>query len=172
MTQISFRDASPEDAALLAQLFARSFTGTFGHLYREEDLAAFLGKMDADGWRNELGDPGLAVRIAEADKAAVGFAKVGTMTLPVESDRRATELRQLYVLKPWQGNGVAAMLMDWALERARRAGAEEVYLSVYSENERARRFYARYGFEYVGPYAFMVGNQADEDHIMRLRLGT
>jgi RimJ/RimL family protein N-acetyltransferase len=33
-------------------------------------------------------------------------------------------------------------------------------------NERARRFYDRYGFEAVGRYDFMVGNQADEDIIM------
>jgi RimJ/RimL family protein N-acetyltransferase len=41
---------------------------------------------------------------------------------------------------------------------------------VYTDNPRARRVYERFGFELVGPYAFMVGNQADEDIIMRKRL--
>ena len=41
---------------------------------------------------------------------------------------------------------------------------------MYVDNHRARRFYERYGFEAVGRYTFMVGNHADEDHLMRLGL--
>ena len=33
-----------------------------------------------------------------------------------------------------------------------------------------RNVYDRYGFEFVGTYAFMVGTHADEDHVMRLAL--
>ena len=53
---------------------------------------------------------------------------------------------------------------------ARRRGAEELYLSVFTENHRAKAFYRRYGFAYVGPYKFMVGEQADEDEIWKLDL--
>ena len=53
---------------------------------------------------------------------------------------------------------------------ARRRGAGEIYLSVFVDNHRARRFYERYGFEPVGRYDFMVGTHADEDIIMRLKL--
>jgi ribosomal protein S18 acetylase RimI-like enzyme len=60
--------------------------------------------------------------------------------------------------------------MDWALEEAHRRGAEELYLTVFVDNHRARRFYDRYGFEAVGRYDFMVGNHADEDVIMRKAL--
>jgi RimJ/RimL family protein N-acetyltransferase len=60
--------------------------------------------------------------------------------------------------------------MDWVLAEARRQGAEQLYLSVFTDNIRAQRFYARYGFEPVGTYAFMVGTHADEDIIMRARL--
>ena len=75
-----------------------------------------------------------------------------------------------YILKPWQGAGIAATLMDWAIAEARRRGAEEMFLSVFVDNARARRFYARYGFEQVGTYDFMVGTHADLDLVMRLKL--
>jgi diamine N-acetyltransferase len=170
MKEIDYRDATEADAAALALLFEQSFTETFGHLYRREDLASFLSKLDETGWRQDLADPDLAVRIAEADGVPVGFAKVGPLKLPVDPRGPSVELRQLYVLKPWQGSGIARQLMDWTFAEARRRAAADLYLTVYVDNHRARRFYEGYGFEYVGPYKFMVGNQADEDHIMRLAL--
>ena len=60
--------------------------------------------------------------------------------------------------------------MERALEFARSKTARHIQLSVYVDNHRARRFYERYGFEGEGRYAFMVGNHADEDIIMRLEL--
>ena len=56
--------------------------------------------------------------------------------------------------------------MDWALAEAATRGVEEMYLTVFTENHRARRFYDRYGFIPVGRYDFMVGSHADEDIIM------
>jgi hypothetical protein len=41
---------------------------------------------------------------------------------------------------------------------------------VFVDNVRAQRFYARYGFQDVGRYAFMVGSHEDEDRLMRLAL--
>jgi ribosomal protein S18 acetylase RimI-like enzyme len=167
---IACRDAGPADAEALADLFRRSFTETFGALYRREDLDAFLAGLGEGAWRGELADPAIAGRIAEAEGAAIGFAKIGPLALPVEAAGPAAELRQLYVLKPFQGRGVAQALMGWVLAEARRRGAGELFLSVYSGNDRAKRFYRNYGFSYVAPYLFMVGAQADEDEIWRLDL--
>ena len=167
---ITYRDATAADAALLSDLSRRTFVETFGHLYRPEDLAAFLAKFDDAGWRAELENPAYQVRLAEADGEAVGFAKLGPLDLPVEPDRPALELKQIYLLTAWHGHDIAPALMDWLLGEARRRGAETLFLSVWTGNHRARRFYARYGFAFVAPYAFMVGEQADADEIWRLDL--
>jgi ribosomal protein S18 acetylase RimI-like enzyme len=167
---ISYRDAEPDDAAALADLHRRSFAETFAHLYRPEDLAAFLDQLSEEGFRGELLDGTHQVRFAEADGVPIAFVKLGPITLPVQPSRPALEFRQLYVLKGWQGAGVAQTLSEWAIDRARRRGAEELYLSVFVENHRAKAFYRRYGFTYVGPYRFMVGEQADEDEIWKLIL--
>ena len=171
MSGISWRDAGPEDAAAVAELGRRSFSETFGHLYTPENLAAFLATHSEENWRGELADPRFAVRLGEAERSAVAYAKLGPPSLPFEVKGPTIELRQFYILGPWQGSGAAAELMAWVLGEARRRGAEEMYLSVFVDNARARRFYERYGFEYAGRYAFMVGTHADDDLIMRLRLG-
>lgn len=167
---ITYRDAGPADAAALADLHRRSFVETFGRLYKPEDLAAFLARLSEEGFRGELLDGAHQVRFAEADGEPVAFVKLGPVTLPVEPARPALEFRQLYVLGPWQGSGIAHILTEWALARARERGAEELFLSVWTDNDRAKAFYRRYGFAYVGPYAFMVGDQADEDEIWKLDL--
>lgn len=163
---ISFRDARPGDAAALDNIFDTSFCDTFAHLYRAEDLDAFLSGFGIADWEKQLGDPAYAFRVGEAGGEPVAYVKLGPMKLPVETDRRALLLDQLYVLKEHHGVGLAHGLMDWALDEARRRGAEELYLTVFTENHRARRFYDRYGFAPIGRYDFMVGSHADEDIIM------
>jgi ribosomal protein S18 acetylase RimI-like enzyme len=167
---IRYRGAGPEDAATLERLFNAVFCDTFAHLYRAEDLEAFLSSFGMSYWANQLGDPAFAVCIAEADDGPAGYVKLGPLKLPVETERRAILLDQLYVLSAHHGAGIAHGLMDWALAEARRRGAEEIYLTVFVDNHRARLFYDRYGFREVGRYDFMVGSHADEDIIMRKSL--
>jgi GNAT superfamily N-acetyltransferase len=167
---ITYRDAGPADAATLDRLFDTVFCDTFAHLYRPEDLDAFLTSFGVSDWEAQLGDPEFACRIAEVEGAAAGFLKLGPLKLPVEANGPALLLDQLYILKDHHGAGIAHALMDWALDKARCRGAGEIYLTVFIDNHRARRFYERYGFEAVGRYDFMVGSQADEDIIMRKSL--
>jgi GNAT superfamily N-acetyltransferase len=167
---VTYRDAEPADAATLDRIFDTVFCDTFGHLYKPQDLAAFRSSVGIAEWEAQLGDPAFAYRIAESEGEAAGYVKLGPLKLPVETHRPALLLDQLYVLKAHHGAGIAGELMDWAFVEARRRGAEELYLTVFIDNHRARRFYDRYAFEAVGRYDFMVGNHADEDIIMRKAL--
>ena len=96
--------------------------------------------------------------------------KLGPPSLPFTPPKDSIELRQFYILKPWHGTGLAPEMMDWVLAEAGRRGAKSVYLSVFVDNHRARRFYEKYGFEPVGRYDFMVGTHADEDIVMKRAL--
>ena len=167
MNGISFRDVTVEDSAMIADLFARSFVETFGHLYLQKDLQTFLDGITPESFAEQIADPEFALRVAETAEEPVGFAKIGPPSLPIETPPNTAELWQIYVLKPWQGQGIAEQLYQWALGAARRRGTEHLQLSVYVANMRARRFYDLRGFEVVGRYDFMVGDHADEDLVMR-----
>jgi ribosomal protein S18 acetylase RimI-like enzyme len=164
---VTYRDATPVDAATLDRIFDTVFCDTFAHLYREEDLNAFLSSFGVADWERQLGDPAFATRVAEVDGETVGYLKLGPLKLPVKANGPALLLDQLYVLKEHHGAGIASKLMDWAFDEAKRRNASQLFLTVYVDNHRAKRFYDRYGFEAVGRYDFMVGNHADEDIIMR-----
>ena len=167
---ITYRDATRDDAAILDRMFDTVFCDTFAHLYSAENLDAFLSSFGTADWEAQLDDPAFACRIAEVDGAPVGYIKLGRLKLPVQEDSPALLLDQLYILKEHHGVGIAHGLMVWALEEAQARGASRLYLTVFVDNHRARRFYDRYGFENVGRYDFMVGNHVDEDIIMRKTL--
>lgn len=167
---VTYRDGGASDGAAVDALFRESFAATFGHLYRAEDLAAFFARFTPEAWAAEFDDSEHAFRLAEDADGLLGYCKLGPLTIPGEAQGTARELRQLYLAERAKGRGIAQALMDWAIATARDGGAEELWLTVYVDNHRARRLYERYGFEDRGPYAFMVGEHADEDRLMRLTL--
>lgn len=164
---ITLRPATKADAATLASLGARTFTDTFGHLYDPDDLDLFLQSHAEEHWAAELCDPEFAVLLVEVSGEAVGYAKVGPPHLPFEPRGTAVELRQFYLVKAWQGHGLADEMMAWVIDQAEQQDGNDLYLSVFVDNHRARRFYERWGFIAEGRYAFMVGSHADEDIVMR-----
>ena len=166
----SFRLAGTDDAPALSKLGAETFTATFGHLYQPADLAIFLTNHGEEEWRRELADPDFAVLIVEDEGQAIGYAKVGPPHLPFEPRGIAVELRQFYLVEAWQGQGLADRMMQWVIDEAERRGGNDLYLSVFVDNQRARKFYERWGFVAEGRYAFMVGSHADEDVVMRRAL--
>lgn len=166
-----YRDAVPADGAKLSAMAQRCFTDTFGSLYRASDLAAFLDRaFGADGLPSQLDDPAFKIRIGVQGDAIAGFAKIGPVDFPGDWGADAIELHQLYVLSQWQGDGVGPELMDWVTATARAGGYRQLVLSVYVDNIRAQRFYARYGFVEVGKYEFRVGDHIDDDRIWVLDL--
>jgi ribosomal protein S18 acetylase RimI-like enzyme len=62
---------------------------------------------------------------------------------------------------------VGQALLDRALEEARRAGAEYVWLGVWERNERGRRFWERQGFVEFGSHPFEFAGTSHTDLMMR-----
>ena len=166
----TIRRATPADAAVLAELGATTFVETFGHLYSPEDLRAFLDDSHAiEAYADALADPRYALWIAEdATGRAIGYAQAGPCGLPHADVRPEDgELKRLYVRAGIQNAGTGRALMDAAMAWLLRAGPRTLWISVWSENLGAQRFYARYGFAFAGEYAFIVGEQRDREFMYR-----
>lgn len=166
----TLRRATVEDARVLSDLAARTFTETFGHLYPPADLQAFLGAAYAeDKQRVILSHPGYAVWLLEDDDGtAIGHAAAGPCGLPhadvAEGDG---ELKRLYVLKSHQNGGWGGRLFADAMAWLERDGPRTLWIGVWSQNHGAQRFYQRHGFVKVGDYEFPVGQTRDHEFILR-----
>lgn len=166
----SIARASEGDAAALSRIGRSTFTDTFGHLYRREDLEMFLeDKHSPQAYARVLGDDRTAAwLVRDADEAIVGYAVAAPCDLPVPNMKpNAGELARLYLSKEAQGGGVGGRLLREALQWL-TSNFDAVYLSVYAENPGAQRLYARHGFIKIHDYHYMVGNHADPEWIMEL----
>jgi ribosomal protein S18 acetylase RimI-like enzyme len=168
---VRYRLAYPPDGPALAAMARRCFAETFGAHYGAADLGRHLDRaFGPEGLLAELADPAVRVMMAQDEGAVCAYLKLAPMALPVDHATGALEIKQLYVLRPWQGAGVAPVLIDWAIDTARAAAVSALYLSVWSQNARAIAFYRRHGFAIVGHAPFSVGDQVDMDPVMRLDL--
>lgn len=165
------RAATLADIPALAALGRDSFVAKFAYLYQPEDLANFLEQTHSEAAVGaELANPERRYCLAELDGHLVGYAKLGLACPWPEHARgkRTIEIKQFYTAPAMAGQGIGAALMDWSLGQARAEGADEIQLSVWSENDGAQRFYARYGFEKVADITFRVGEQLDEEFLFSL----
>jgi hypothetical protein len=172
MTSFTIRRAVPADAPALGRMGERSFRETFDDV-PESELVPWLERtFGAPALAPQL-DPAGDTEIAVAEDAGriVGFVKLTPLTLPrFAPDASPLELKQLYVLKGWQGAGVADALTSWLIDRARARNADALYLSVYEHNARALAFYRRYAFRQVGTHPFVIGAHVDIDPVLRADL--
>lgn len=172
----SLRRATAADGAAVRALFCESFTATFGHLYPPHELAEFLAGCTEARFAAECAAADHAVMLGEsADGSLLGYCTLGPYDLDAHiphllEGRRWWVLRMLYLREAAKGSGLAPALMAWALGEARARGFQDIYLTVWVDNHRAKRFYSRYGFEEVGKYAYVVGSTVDDDRILRLPL--
>ncbi len=74
--------------------------------------------------------------------------RVGSVAISSRADGSAF-LNFVLVSPDVRGQGIAALLMDTAIDHARRNGHDTIHLETYSCLERARQLYSRCGFAIV-----------------------
>ncbi|HVF41496.1 MAG TPA: GNAT family N-acetyltransferase [Pyrinomonadaceae bacterium] len=165
---LTIRRAAPDDAVLLAELGARTFSETFAADNDPEDMAAYVASsFNPARQADELADAASAFFVAEVGGAAAGYAKLhaGGPEEGIEGPK-PVELVRLYVSREWLGRGVGQALMRACVDEARRAGYETIWLGVWERNARAQAFYRKWDFRAVGEHIFRLGSDPQTDILM------
>ena len=167
--EVTIRAGGPDDAALLAELGARTFSETFAPDNTQEDMAAYVAaSFTLEQQSAELADPASSFLIAEVAGVAAGYAKLHSGE-PAEgiAGAKPVELVRLYVSREWLGRSVGEVLMRACLAEAKQAGHETIWLGVWERNERAKAFYRKWNFRAVGHHVFQLGSDAQTDILMK-----
>jgi GNAT superfamily N-acetyltransferase len=172
-SEIVVRTAEPADAAYLAELGARTFLTAFVTENDPAEIAAYVAKaFSRDTMLQELEDPCSLFLLAVVNGENIGYAKIRKGEPPECVDGpKPIELERIYVDASKQSGGVGAVLMQAVFEHAKEEGYGTVWLGAWEKNPRARRFYEKHGFSAVGSKYFMLGNDRQNDDVMRRILG-
>lgn len=147
-TTVAVRAATPPDAGAIAATRAASWRATYQGLVPQTFLDRMTPPDEIDRRAAALADPA-PVRftlVAERAGITVGFASGGPDR---DAHNGCGELYALYVLPAHLRTGAGTALMTAALD-ALRARFDEVGVWVLDGNDRARRFYERFGLAATG----------------------
>lgn len=166
------RPARPDDAALLTELGAATFSETFESANTPENFAAYMAAAFGESiQREELEDPDTVVFFAEREGDVVGYVMLRERKPPASlALDDALEIARLYARKRALGSGVGAALMQRAIAEAAGRGKDALWLGVWERNERALRFYESWGFHRSGMQPFLLGTDLQTDLVMVRRL--
>lgn len=167
VSSVTIRRAALADAAVLAELAARTFAETFGADNTPEDLAAHLASSYGVAQQSrELADPDVRTLLAYRDEALIGFAQVRRKAAPAcVVEAHAIELHRFYLTRSAHGTGAAAPLMRAARAAAHELGGRHLWLGVWEHNPRAVAFYLKSGFVKVGSHDFFLGADRQTDWV-------
>ena len=169
---VIIRRGNPEDAAMLAELGARTFSDTFAADNTPEDMAAYLASSFSPSQQAaELADHRCSYQIAEVNGVATGYALLRSGNPPNGvTGEKPIELVRLYISRESLGSGVGAALMQACINEVRERGYQTLWLGVWEHNQRARAFYRKWGFQEVGNHIFQLGSDSQNDFLMALNV--
>lgn len=156
---INIRRAEYNDLKSLAAIQTLSWKSAFSDILSDSTL-------------NKYTDLEKCVKILEnAYNSGNGYMYIGSMNETPCAElfwcrgrelERSAEIVALHSIRESWGCGVGKAIMDKAMEDIFNNGFEKVYLWVFDQNKRARRFYEKYGFVSDGTRRISVFDRAVE----------
>jgi len=169
---MNIRYANENDASLLAELGSKTFYDSFIEFNTEEDMSKYLSEHYSEEIQMaEIQDPNTVFLIAEQDGAPVGYAKLkGHSKGDGVASTNPMELQRIYSIQEYIGKGVGPALMKESIREAKERGFNCLWLGVWEKNERAIKFYEKWGLKKVGNHIFVLGEDIQKDVTMELRI--
>lgn len=168
---ITIKEATKEDAALIADLSRQTFYDTFAADNTKEDMNKFLDEQfTRDGLIAEVGSEGNIFLLAYADDAVAGYARLRNKSILSLGTDNAIEIARIYAATNMISKGVGSALMKACIDIARRMQKEIIWLGVWEKNQRAIDFYIKFGFQKFADSDFLLGNDLQKDWLMKKQL--
>lgn len=162
----------PDDLPALRDLAEATFRETFSSQNTPQNISAYATvAFDMDRVTAEFENAHSRFWFARSGPDIAGYLKLNTGPAQTEQDlENAMEIERIYATRAFQGRGVGKRLMATALEAAREADVDWVWLGVWEHNQKAIAFYERQGFEPFGRHAFRLGDDEQTDVMMKKKI--
>jgi ribosomal protein S18 acetylase RimI-like enzyme len=156
---ILIRRADISDSAIIASLGRITFTETFGDLFPKRGLEDYLIKtFSVENISFSLGKKNNIYWLAFEDGNPVGYAKIKLDSEAEEiGNDEQIQLQKIYVLKEYLDKNIGSALMKEILSYEKINTGSVLWLVVLYSNERAIKFYDRFGFKKFKKHYQQIG---------------
>lgn len=156
----------------LRTLSIQTFVDAFAEANTQQDMECYLAQAFSEQQlKTEWLDESATFYLLQSEDKTMGYCKI-KHGLPgtVEERGKALEICRLYVSQNYQGQRLGQWMLDQVLQMAEEEKLDFVWLGVWSQNPGAIRLYERKGFQKIGSYTFILGEDLQTDFIMKRRL--
>jgi diamine N-acetyltransferase len=162
------RKVTIADTAALAALSKKTFYDTFTGTCTDADMQQFLADyFNETQVAKELSNQNDYYFFAEINGVPVGYLRFmeDYSSFSFMKQWKALELKRIYVLKEFQGKGIAQQLMNVVLDFCKKENYQVLWLGVWEHNIRAQKFYEKNGFVNSGhTHDFPIGCTPQTDY--------
>ena len=169
---IHIRPAGITDTWLISEIARKTFMETYGEMNTPENMEAYLNaQFSEDKISEELQNSHARYFIAFLDDIPVAFTKVrDDRHVSKLEQTRALEVQRIYVLQEYQGFRIGKAMLDMVKSLASAEAYQTIWLQVWQKNNKAIRFYQKAGFIVFETASFTLGNDVQQDFLMRFDL--
>jgi ribosomal protein S18 acetylase RimI-like enzyme len=169
-TDVAVRAGALPDAACLATLGSQVWLHTYARSGIRPTIARYIQEhLSSAAFQRQLGRSDAFTLVAEVDGHLVGYAVIEFGKACFARTPASTHLDKLYVQEYFVGKGIGhALLTEVRAEASRRAGSSALWLTVNSQNQPARAFYARQGFKDIGVTIFDLYDEQHENRVLHV----
>ncbi len=149
MSEIELRRAELGDEKILAYIQTESWKAAFSGILSSEELERSTDLKKAEEmYQSVLHHDAVKMTIEFVDKKPHCIA--GWSQNRCDLGKNTAELICIHSLCDRWHQGHGSLMMRHILDEIKKAGYSEVILWVFEQNQNARRFYEKHGFEFTG----------------------
>ncbi len=160
---IRVRQASTTDAIQIATINVRAWQRAYKGLLPETLLKTLSITGAAQAWRQMLTEETAFVWVIEIGGVIKGFASTGK-SMDRDASALTAEIFTIYLEPEYTNSGLGKRLLQTVIDDLRKAAYKDCTVWVLADNEDARRFYEKAGFqnEYNEKIIVMNGEEFQE----------
>ena len=171
---IEIKAVQSNELPILIQMARDTFIHNYAHLNDPVYFQQYLDQsFELTQFQAEWADPHTLFYWAIVDGIHAGYCKFrteATIEGLEEAGNQVLEIQRIYVLDSHQKLGLGKRMLEKAIEIARQKGYSWIWLGVWKDNPKAIAWYQSQGFEAFGEHIFWMGDDAQTDWLMRMRV--
>lgn len=142
MHELTIRAATRADLPAIVRMLAEDELGS-----QRERFETPLPQSYYTAFEAITADGNHELIVAELDGQVVGTLQLTFLPSLSYQGRTRAQVESVRVQQRFRSQGIGAVMMEWAIERARQRGCHMMQLTSHDSRKDAHRFYERLGFK-------------------------